>query len=48
MTRFRPLAVAASPSGWHPAGAQQQDFSAVQIKATKLADNFYTLEARAA
>ena len=27
-----------------PAPAQQQDFSQVQIKTTKLADNFYTLE----
>jgi cyclase len=46
MTRFRPLAVAALVIGLaSAAGAQQQqDFSAVQIKATKLADNFYTLE----
>jgi len=27
-----------------PAGAQQQDFSQVQIKTTKVASNFYTLE----
>ena len=46
MTRFRPLTVAALVIGLaSAAGAQQQqDFSAVQIKATKLADNFYTLE----
>ena len=46
MTRFRPLAATALVIGLaSAAGAQQQqDFSAVQIKATKLADNFYTLE----
>jgi len=46
MTRVRPLAAAALVIGLaSAAGAQQQqDFSAVQIKATKLADNFYTLE----
>jgi glyoxylase-like metal-dependent hydrolase (beta-lactamase superfamily II) len=27
-----------------PAGAQQQDFSQIQIKTTKIASNFYTLE----
>lgn len=46
MTRFRLLAATALVIGLaSAAGAQQQqDFSAVQIKATKLADNFYTLE----
>jgi len=46
MTRFRPLAATALVIGLaSAAGAQQQqDFSAVQIKPTKLADNFYTLE----
>jgi len=46
MTSFRPLAAAALVIGLaSAAGAQQQqDFSAVQIKATKLAENVYTLE----
>jgi glyoxylase-like metal-dependent hydrolase (beta-lactamase superfamily II) len=45
MTGFRLLAAAAFLVALPPAaGAQQQDFSAVQIKATKLADNFFTLE----
>jgi glyoxylase-like metal-dependent hydrolase (beta-lactamase superfamily II) len=45
MARFRLLAAAAFLVALAPASsAQQQDFSAVQIKATKLADNFFTLE----
>jgi cyclase len=46
MTRFRLLAATALVIGLAAAAGaqQQQDFSAVQIKATKLADNFYTLE----
>jgi cyclase len=46
MTRFRLLAATALVIGLaSAAGAQQQqDFSAVQIKGTKLTDNFYTLE----
>jgi glyoxylase-like metal-dependent hydrolase (beta-lactamase superfamily II) len=44
MTRFRSLAAAAFLVALAPAAAAQQDFSKVQVKATKLADNFYTLE----
>ena len=45
MTRFQSLAAAVAFVALAPvAFAQQQDFSAVQIKATKLADNFYRLE----
>ena len=46
MTRLRLLAATALVIGLATAAGaqQQQDFSAVQIKATKLADNFYTLE----
>jgi glyoxylase-like metal-dependent hydrolase (beta-lactamase superfamily II) len=43
-------ALGAQGRGGQPGGAQaptaQQDFSAVQIKTTKVADNFYTLEGR--
>ncbi len=46
MTRFQSLAAAIAFVALAPVAfaQQQQDFSAVQIKATKLADNFYTLE----
>jgi glyoxylase-like metal-dependent hydrolase (beta-lactamase superfamily II) len=46
MTRFQSLAAAVAFVALAPVAfaQQQQDFSAVQIKATKLADNFYTLE----
>jgi glyoxylase-like metal-dependent hydrolase (beta-lactamase superfamily II) len=46
MTRFSSLAAAIALLTLAPVAfaQQQQDFSAVQIKATKLADNFYTLE----
>ena len=46
MTRFPSLAAAVAFLALAPAAfaQQQQDMSAVQVKATKLADNFYTLE----
>jgi cyclase len=46
MTRFQSLAAAVAFVALAPVAfaQQQQDFSAVQIKATKLADNLYTLE----
>jgi cyclase len=46
MSRFPSLAAAVAFLALAPAAfaQQQQDMSAVQVKATKLADNFYTLE----
>lgn len=46
MTRFPSLAAAVAILALPPAASaqQQQDMSAVQIKPTKLTDNFYTLE----
>jgi cyclase len=46
MTRFESLVAAVAFVALAPVAfaQQQQDLSAVQIKATKLADNFYTLE----
>jgi hypothetical protein len=46
MTRFQSFAAAVAFVALAPVAfaQQQQDFSAVQIKATKPADNFYTLE----
>ena len=46
MSRFPSLAAAVAVLALAPAAfaQQQQDMSAVQVKATKLADNFYTLE----